>query len=375
MEIKIKEVKNKKDLKKFIYLPAQIHKNHKNWVPPVYMDEFNFYNPKKNISFNHSQTILFLAYKENKVVGRVMGIIPTQYNEIHNEQDVRFGFIETYNDKEVFHALIKAVEDWGKKNKCKNIVGPLGFSDKDPQGFLIEGFDAPPIISANINFPYMPKLIEEENYTKKTDLVVYNVPVPNEIPEFYKAIYQRVLRNNPKLNIIDFKTKKHLKPYIIPVLKLLNETFKDIYAFSPYEENEMKDFAKRYLPILDPEFIKVIENEKHELLAFFIAIPEISEGIIKAKGKVLPFGIFKIMAAQKKTKQLTLLLGGIKEQYRGKGLDVLLGYHMLESALKRNFDFIDSHLELETNTLVRREMESMGGKVYKKYRIYTKKLV
>ncbi len=374
MSIQVKEVKTKKDLKTFIYLPEKIHKNHKNWVPPIYMDEFAFFNPKKNKSFAYSDTIMLLAYQDGVAVGRIMGIIQHRYNQLHNENDARFAFMETYKDPAVFKALISAVEQWARDKGAENMVGPLGFSDKDPQGFMIMGFDEPPIISANLNFPFMPEFLEQNGYRKKYDLVVYQIPVPETIPAFYKAIYHRVLSRHPQWKVLEFQSKKELKPYIKPVLTLLNETFKDIYAFSPFEEYEMEDFAKRYLPVLDPEFIKAVEDENGQLIAFIIAMPEISEGIRRARGRVLPTGIFKILAAQKKTDMLTLLLGGIKEKYRGKGLDVILGYHILQSAIRRGFKTVDSHLELEHNRRVRAEMERMGGKVYKRFRIYQKKL-
>lgn len=372
--LEIQEVKTRRQLKEFIFLPEKIHKNHTNWVPPIYMDEFVFFNPRKNKSFHYCDTVLYLAYQNGKPVGRIMGIINHKYNQLHNENDARFAFFETYENKEVFYGLLKKVEDWAREKGCENIVGPLGFSDKDPQGFLIEGFDKPVVISSNANFPYMPKFLEEMGYVKKTDLVVYNVAVPKEIPPFYQRVYERVMQNNSDLTVIEFKKRRELRKYIKPILTLLNETFKDIYAFVPFEEHEMKEFAERYIFVLDPEFVKVIENSKNEVIAFIIGMPEISEGVKAAKGRMLPFGIFKVWRAQKKTKQLTLLLGGIKEQYRGQGLDVVLGTHMLKSAIKRGFEFIDSHLELEDNYLVRSEMERMGGVVYKRFRIFQKKL-
>jgi hypothetical protein len=154
----------------------------------------------------------------------------------------------------------------------------------------------------------------------------------------------------------------------------MNETFQEIYAFAPLTEAEMDEFAKRYLIVLDARFIKIIENEKGELVAFILAMPDISVGIQKSKGYVLPFGIFQILRAQKKTKQLDLLLGGIRKDYRNNGLDTILGINMLREAQRVGFEYIDSHLELETNTKMRAEMERMGGKVYKKYRIFKREL-
>ncbi len=371
MGIIIREVKGKKDLRTFIHLPAKIHKDHHNWVPPVYMDEWVFFNPKKKSAFSHSDTILLLAFDDKEVVGRIMGIINRKYNEIHNENDARFCFIEAYNNKNVANALLKEVEDWARNLGADNIVGPLGFSDKDPQGLLIEGLDEPMVISTNCNFGYMVDFVESYGFTKKLDLVVYKIPVPDEIPTFYSRIHERALRNNPGLKVAQLKSKSDIKPYIIPVLTLMNETFSDIYGFSPLTEKEMKEFASRYLMILDPRFIKVIQNE---VVAFILAIPDISEGIQKSKGYVFPTGFMHILRSQKKTNRLSLLLGAIRKDYRKSGLDTILGISLLEDTKKAGLRVIDSHLEMETNKTVRAEMEKMGGVIYKRYRIFQKEI-
>jgi hypothetical protein len=342
-------------------------------VPPIYMDDRSFFNKKKNKSFLYCDTILAIAFDDQKPVGRIMGIINHRYNNASGDNDARFCFMETWNNQEVFHALISFVENWARSKKCDNIVGPLGFSDKDPQGFLVEGYGEPVVLATNCNFPYMPELLAQEGYTKKVDCVVYKIPVPAEIPDFYKAIYTRALRNN-HIHILEFTSRKKIKPLIHPVLRLLNETFIDIYAFDPFEEWEMNDFANRYLLLLDPEFIKIITDLDGNVISFIIAMPDISKGIIACDGRVIPFGIFQIIHARKKAKQLNLLLGGIKKEYRGKGLDVIMGVKMLETARKHGLEYIDSHLELETNTMVRKEMERMNGKVYKRFRVFIKAL-
>ena len=374
MAIEIREVKSRKDLKTFIHLPAKIHKNHPNWVPPVYMDEWVWFDPKKNFAFDYSDTILYLAVKDNKVAGRIMGIINNKYNYAKNVKEGRFFNLETFEDFQVAEALLGAVEKWSKDRGMTRLVGPLGFSDKDPQGLLIDGFDQPVVISSNCNFPFLTKFVENAGYEKHVDLVDYKVDVPDQIPEFYQKIYERAVKNNPTLRVIPLKSKRQLKPYIRPVLTLMNETFQEIYAFAPLTEAEMDEFAKRYLIVLDARFIKIIENEKGELVAFILAMPDIGVGIQKSKGYVLPLGIFQILRSQKKTKQLDLLLGGIRKDYRNSGLDTILGINMLNEARSAGLEFIDSHLELETNTKMRAEMERMGGKVYKKYRIFKREL-
>lgn len=373
-EVEIKEVKTKKDLRKFIHLPAKIHKNHTNWVPPIYMDDWDFFNPKKNKSFDSCDAILLLAWKDGNVAGRIMGIIHHKYNEKHNENNARFAFFETWNDQEVADALIGAIETWAKEKGTDRLIGPLAFSDKDPQGFLIEGFNEPAVIASNCNFPYQSELVANKGYSKEVDLVVYQIKVPSEIPEFYKKIYERAINQNKDLKILEFTSRRKVKPYIHRVLNLLNQTFTDIFGFTPFTEAEMDDFANRYLFLINPRFIKIVVNERDEVVAFIVGMSHIGEGIQKSKGYLLPLGIFRIFASARKSKQLNLLLGGIDPIYRSKGLDVMMGVKMIASAHEQGKTVIDSHLELENNTKVRAEMEKMGGKVYKRFRIFGKNL-
>jgi len=374
MTINIKEVTTRKLMREFIHLPAKIHKNHDNWVPPIYMDDWTYFDPKKNRAFDHCTTVLYVAEKDGVIVGRIMGIISHQYNESHNIKDVRFCWLETYNDAEVFNLLVESVSNWARKNGMNRMVGPLGFSDKDPQGWLIEGYNEPIVIATNCNFPYINKLAEDLSFTKEVDLVVYRVPIPDELPEFYKSIYKRFTGRENDLTLKEFTLRRQVKPYIRKVLTLLNETFAGIYGFVPFTPKEMDDFANRYLYLINPRFIKIFIDEKDQVVSFLVAMSDISKGIQKSKGYLLPWGFIPLLTAGRKSKQLNLLLGGIAPEYQGRGLDVMMGIKLIESAKKAGKVVIDSHLELETNLKVRAEMEKMNGEVYKRYRIYQRVL-
>ncbi|RLE09962.1 MAG: hypothetical protein DRJ06_01865 [Candidatus Aminicenantes bacterium] len=374
MAIEIKPISSRRDLKTFIYLPAKIHQGHRYWVPPIYQDEWKYFDPKKNKAFSYCATIRLLAFRQKEAVGRIMGIINHRYNEYRQEKAARFGYLEAGPDKEVIAALLKAVEDWARQKGMEKIVGPYGFTDQDPEGFMVKGFDNRATIATYYNFEWMPKMVEELGYTKDIDYYVYKVNVPDEIPDFYRKIYQRVLKKGD-FRVLEFRKRKELKPWIKPVLSLMNECYSqsEIYGYTPLDEEEMEALAKRYLPILNPRFVKVV-IQGEEVVAFIVGIPDMTEGIIKARGKLFPFGFIHILRAAKKTKQLDLLLGAVKEPFRGKGLDVLMGIKMLESAKELGFEVIDSHHEMETNVRVRAEMERMGGQVYKKFRVYKKQL-
>lgn len=371
--IKLKEVVSKRDLRRFIHLPYSIHKNHKEWLPPLILDEWKVFDKKKNHSFGHCDTILLLAEKDHKTVGRIMGIINHTYNAGHNEKNARFCFAECYNDSEVFDTLIQAVEKWAIEKGMQKIVGPLGFSDKDPQGFLIEGFDDPmTVIVTNCSLPYMVGFTEQQGYTKKLDLVQYRSKVPEDVPDILVKIAERALSRG--FRILEFKKSKNVRPYVKPVFDLINETYTDIYGFAPLLDIESKEFSERFLPLLNPEYIKVVVDSQNVVVAFVVAMPDISEGFRKANGRLFPFGFIPILRSFKKSGQLNLLLGCVKTSLRNSGLHALMAVSMYESAHKGNLTFIDSHLVMEDNTKMRAVMERHHHEIYKKYRVFEKDL-
>jgi hypothetical protein len=370
--IVIKEVLSRKELRQFIQLPSRVHKDEPGWLPPIYMDDRLLFDKKRNKSFKYADALLLLAYRDNKPVGRVMGIINKRYNSINNEEHGRFCFMECFNDREVFHSLISRIEEWVSANGMTKIVGPLGFSDKDPQGFQVEGFEYPQFITSANNSPYMNDLIAGEGYEKKIDLVNYLAKMPDIFPPIYEKVLAR-FEKTEGYRIKEFSSKKELKPYIIPVLELMNDTFMEIYGFVPLDDKEKKEFAARYLPILDPNFIKVVEKE-NKLIGFAIGMPDVSPGIKACNGRLLPIGIFKVIVASRRSKKLLMMLGGVRKEYRGKGIDVLMGVKILQSSIKHKMEIIDSHLVLEDNMKMRAEYERVGGTVVKKFRIYQKDL-
>lgn len=371
MGIYIKEVKTKKDLRKFINLPAGLHRYHEQWIPSIKADDRKFFNPKTNRSFEYSDTTLAIAIRDGRTVGRIMGIINKRYNEIHKENHARFAFMDCENSNETSRLLVKHVADWAKEKKMEKLVGPLGFSDKDPQGFLIEGYEHRAVMETATNLPYMVNLIEKEGFIKKVDLNDYMLDIKN-IPELFSKIFERMQKNSD-FKIKEFNSTKELKPYIIPILQLMNDTFSPIYGFVPFTEKEMKEYAKRYLPVLDPNFIKVVLKGDMPV-GFAIAMPDMAEGLKRSKGRLFPFGIFKIIGSIKKSKHLIMLLGAVHPDYRGLGIDSMLAVKIFNSANARGMGTLESHLVLETNKSMNAEYQRAGGEVFRKFRIYQKDL-
>jgi len=301
-----------------------------------------------------------------------MGIVNRRSNELRHESNGRFGFIECFEDQDVFNALIGFVEEWARRLGMKKMVGPMGFSDQDPQGFLYEGFDHEPTLASFHNLPYMVRFVEAAGYTKEVDYVDYLVKVPDKLPDFYEKISTRMARQ-AEFRLVEFAKRKELKAYIGRVFELMNTTYQGIYGYVPLTQAEIDALVRQYLPVIDSRFVKVV-TRNNELVGFVIGMPNMNVGLRQCKGHLFPFGILQIVAAMKKTKQLDLFLGAIREDCRGRGIDVLLGAAMLRSAIAVGFETMDSHHELENNLKMRAEMERVGGQVVKRFRIYQKAL-
>ncbi len=373
MSLELKPVNNKALLKEYIYLCKDIYQHEARWVPPFYDDEWAFHDPEKNKTLMHCETMRMLLYKNGKAAGRIMGIIHHPYNQIHQEKTARFFNLDCINDQEVAHALIGSVEKWAVSKGMNKVIGPFGFSDKDPQGLQIEGLEYLPVLATPANPNYLPDLVIGEGYSKEVDCVSYQMPIPKEVPPLYIKIYDRIIKNQT-LHLIEFKSKRQLKPYIIPVLRLVNETYAPLFGFAPMSEEEMKKFADQYIPVLDTEYVKVVVNKNNNVIAFVVAMPDMSAGMQKAKGKLFPFGFIYVLNAMRKSKQLNLMLGAIKNGYRGNGISAMMGKAMIESANKNGLEIMDSHLILEQNWPMRGECEKLNGKVCKRYRIFSKKI-
>ncbi len=374
MSINIREVITKKDLKTFIYLPEKIHKNHKNWVHPLYMDEKKFFSKKENPAFQHNKTILFLAFKEGMPVGRIMGVIPNEFNELNNVQTARFSYFECYKDKKIFDALLKKIELWAKENNCNQVIGPMGFSDKEPQGFLTKGFDEKTMLVTNCSFEFMQRFVRQSGYEPYVELCQYDVPLSESILERYQ-MFATSLPERLKVTVHDFERIKDIKPFVRPVFELINSTYTDIYGFTKISQEEADEFGERFLPLLNPKLIKIVTNVENEVVAFVIAMSDLSKAMKKAKGRLFPLGWYYILKASKKSDVLMLLLGSIRNDMQRKGVDGVLAVHLIKSALKLGFKKMDSHLIMRDNIKMRNEIERLKGfEMYKEYTIFSKKI-
>jgi len=369
--VRVEKVAGRAAMRRFIRLPFELADQRPNRVPPLLMDERELHDPGKNPQLGQCDVAYWLAWRGSVPVGRIMGIIHRSYNASKAEHTARFYQLDTVRDPVVVRALIATVEQWARGKGMERVIGPFGFSDKDPQGFQIEGFEHLPVIATPTNPDWLPPLIEAGGFIPFEDMVSYRMDIPAQLPEVYHAIGERCLRNYD-LHRVPLRSKRELKPWVVPVLRLVNATYGDLLGFTPMSEAEMRALAAKYMFILDPQLVHLIADAKNEPAAFVIASPDMSEGFVRANGSLFPFGFLHILRAMKRSKQLDLLLGAVRPDLQGKGLTAALGVSLFDAARQRKFTHLDSHLIMERNTRMRAELERLGAVVWKRYRVYEK---
>ena len=372
MSIIIKRVSTKQELKKFIRFNYFLYKKNPYSVPDLYDDMLNTFNVKKNAAFEFCEAEYFLAYKEEKLVGRV---INHRANSTWNKKEVRFGWIDFIDDLEVSSALIQAVEEWGKAKGMEVLQGPLGFTDMDAEGMLVEGFDQLSTMATIYNYPYYPQHMEKLGLEKDADWVEFKIQVPATVPEKMQRIADLVSRKY-NLHVKKLKNMKEIcdKGYGQKIFKLINECYAPLYGYSQMTEAQIRQYIKMYLPILDLRMVTLIEDENDELIAVGVSMPSLSVALQKAKGRILPFGWYHLVKALfwKKPKTLDLLLVGVKPEYQSKGVNALLFADLIPVYTKIGFRFAESNPELETNNKVQAQWEYFETTQHKRRRAYKK---
>lgn len=377
MAIIIKKVSSKKELKTFIRFNYELYKVNPYSVPDLYDDMLNTFSSKKNAAFEFCEAEYFLAYKDNKVVGRVAAIINNRANQTWDKKEVRFGWIDFIDDEEVSSALLKAVEDWGKQKGMDTITGPLGFTDMDAEGMLIEGFDQLGTMATIYNYPYYPQHMEKLGFEKDADWVEFKLYVPDQLPEKFVRISEIILQKY-KLKIKKL-TRKEIKEkhYGQKIFDLINEAYAPLYGFSKMTQGQIDQYVNTYLPLLDLRMVSIVETEDGELVAAGISMASLSKALQKAKGRMLPFGWFYLLKALfiKRPKVLDLLLVGVKPEYQSKGVNALLFYDLVPTFKKMGFVYGESNPELEENKKVQAQWSAFESVQHKRRRAFKKAIL
>ncbi|HCO67722.1 MAG TPA: hypothetical protein DIT04_08225 [Dysgonomonas sp.] len=376
MSIKIVEVNNKSLRKKFVKFPIELYKDNPYFVPPLVLDEMDTLNPDKNPAFDFCEQQLFLAFRDNDVVGRIAAIINHRSNEVWNQKCARFGFIDFIDDNEVVDALFSAAERWAKSKGMDTIHGPMGFTDLDKEGLLIYGYDRIATMSTIYNFPYYVDQIERIGFEKDVDWHEYYIPVPEAVPERHQRISQ-IVSQKYGLKILKFKSFKQITPYVDKLFNLLNRAYAPLYGFVPLTKKQIDHYVKMYVPLLRWDVVSIIvQEDTDEVVGFGIGIPSLALALQKSRGKLFPTGWYHLIKALKgkNNKVLDLLLMGVSPDYQGKGVNALIFNDFIPSAHKSGFRFAETNPELEMNNKISAQWDGFNAEHHKTRRAYRKKL-
>lgn len=377
--IEIKKVESHRDLCKFIDFHNKLYKGNPYHVPNLYFDEMNTFRKDKNAAFDFCEAEYFMAYRDGKAVGRVAAIINHSANKKWERESVRFGWIDFVDDIEVSKALLKAVEDYGKSKGMKEIVGPLGFTDMDPEGMLLYGYDQLGTQATAYNYPYYPEHMNRMGgWEKDNDYVEYKLYVPEEMPEKYATI-AKMIQKRYNLQVKKLKRNEIYgeNGYGKKIFDVVNETFKDLYGYSKLTDRQIEQYVKMYLPMADLDLITIIEDwntPDHKVVGVGISIPSLARALQKCGGKLFPFGWWHILRALKfhKTEVVDLLLVGVLPEYRQKGANALLFYDLIPHYQRLGFKWGETHVEMETNMKVQGQWQYLNREIHKRRRCYKK---
>jgi GNAT superfamily N-acetyltransferase len=340
------------------------------------LDELNTLTYKKNPAFDFCEMQLFLAYRDNKIVGRIAAIINCRANETWDKKEARFGFVDFIDDEEVVDALFDAVHKWAKQKGMDSVIGPMGFTDLDPEGLLIKGFDRISTMATKYSYPYYASHIERLGYEKDADWKEFRIPVPDSVPERHRRIADMVAKRYG-LKLLKFENYKQIKPYVTKLFTCFNDAYKPLYGFSSLTQKQIDHYVKMYVPLLRWDIVQiVIKEETDEVIGFGISMPSLSEALIKAKGKFLPFGWYYLLRAlkSKKNEVVDLMIMGILPEYQGKGVNAVIFNDFIPSAYKSGFKFAESNPELEVNNKMVSLWDGFGAENHKMRRAYVKHL-
>ena len=376
--IEIRKVESRHDLQTFIDFHYDLYAGCENDVPNLYTDEVNTLRHDKNAAFEFCEAEYYMAYRDGKLVGRVAAIINNRANERWQRKSVRFGWIDFADDREVSAALLKAVEDFGRSRGMTEIVGPLGFTDMDPEGMLTWGFDQLGTMPTIYNYPYYPEHMERMGgWTVDNTYVEYKLYVPEEIPEKYTKIAKMIER---RYNLHTRKlTKKDVFEggYGRKIFELVNDTYKDLYGFVRLTDRQVEQYVDMYFPLADLNLITIVEdaNADNRMVGMGITIPSLSRALQKCRrGRLFPFGWVHLLRAikQHKTEGVDLLLMGVLPEYRAKGANALIIADLIPYYQRYGFKWGESQVEMETNEGVQSQWGALDPVMHKRRKCYKK---
>lgn len=375
--LRLKEIRTKSELKDFVKFNIDLYDGDPYHVPLLISDEIEALTPGKNPALEFCDLVLYMVYRGDTAVGRIAGIINHRANEKWDQKRVRFGYLDFVDDSKVVDMLFGAVERWGKMMGCEEIHGPLGFTDLDREGMLIEGFDQLGTVVAIYNYPYYPKHMQRLGYKKDVDWQEYKIYVPKTVPERHRRVSD-IVRKKYGVRVIHSDDKKQLqKKYGGALFQLINDSYSKLYGVTELTEKQIEYYIKSYLPLVKLDLLSLVVVEATgELIGFGLTLPSLSRALQKANGKLFPTGLIHLMSALNSGKAdiIDLMLIGVRPDYQGKGVNALIFEDLIPSVNKYQVKYVESNPELEDNKNVQLQWNYFKKVHHKRRRCYLKSL-
>ena len=376
MAVEIREIHTKRELKRFIQFANDLYADCPYYCPPLFFDEMNCFNPETNPALEVSEYQLWMAYRDGKPVGRIAGIINRRANETWNYKHVRFGWFDFIDDLEVSKALLDTVAAWGKERGMDALNGPVGFTDFDHEGLLLEGYDYPAVMASLYNYPYYVRHMDAYGLTKEADWIEIQVYPPKTVPERLDRIAE-IVKQRSHVRVDKVKNSRELvRKYGIQYMDVIDEAYQKLYNFQPMTDAQKNYYKNMYFPLLNFDFVTLVVNEKDEIVGVGLGMPDISDALRKCGGHLLPFGWYHLLKAlwAKKMKSFSLLLIAVRPDYQGTGVNALFFQDQIPRMAKYDIQILETTNILETNTKNIANFTQFDHKVHKHHRAYIKSI-
>ncbi len=367
--IVVKEINSKKDKLKFCKFPIKLYKGNKYFVPQLISDEMNVFNPKTNGAFDYCEAKMFLAYKDGKIVGRIGAILNKAYNEKINGKQIRFTRFDFIDDFEVSQALFNEVNKWTKELQMNEIIGPMGFTDLDKQGMLVEGFEEISMYITIYNYPYYLKHMEKLGMEKAADWVEYKIFIPNQLDERIDRLANRVMERNG-YSLVTIKNMKEARPWFYKAIGVLNEAYSKLFGVVTLSPKQMDEYVDLLTTLGNPDYITAVINKEGELIGYGYVAPSISKSMQKNKGRVFPFGIFRLLKEIKTTKVIDFYSIGVLPEYQNTGVNAIIMNNTLKGLVKNKIEYCETGPELESNQQIQSQWKNAEHVNHKRRRCY-----
>lgn len=367
--VKIIEVKNQQQLEAFVRFPMSLYRDNPNYVPPLINDEKNVWNPKENPALAYSQAWQYLAYKDNKIVGRIALMINHKEAEELGVRKLRFGWLDFVDDPDVSQALIGKALDVAKEKQLPRIEGPMGFTNLDKAGMLTQGFDRMATMIGLYNHPYYPAHLEKLGLKKEKEWVEYEIVFPEELPEKITR-FNDLIKSKYNLRVLRFGSKKEILPLVEPMFKLLDETYKNLSSYTPITDQQIQTYKEKYFGFIDKDFIVCIADENDRLISFAITMPSYSKALQKANGKLFPFGWYHLLKAGRKNDRANFYLIGIHPDYQKRGVTSIIFKEIYDTFRSKGVRYLETNPELEENKAIQLLWQDYNPVNHKRRRTY-----